>query len=129
MLFRKPKGVREMEETPPGESRQVYTTISVLGIVVLAAGLVLLFFTFYLAYKLFQDPSFLLFTEISAFSEGEELDLEAMGVGQMIAPILSQFFTNLIFAIGAIGALYAIASVAAKIAYQGIQLFRARTQR
>jgi len=118
-----------MEETPPGESRQVYTTISVLGIVVLAAGLVLLFFTFYLAYKLFQDPSFLLFTEISAFSEGEELDLEAMGVGQMIAPILSQFFTNLIFAIGAIGALYAIASVAAKIAYQGIQLFRARTQR
>lgn len=114
-----------MEETPPGENKQVSTTISIVGIIVLVAGLGLLFFTFYLAYKLSQDPSFLLFVKISA-PEGMTSP-EAMG--EVIGTNLSQFFTNLIFAIGAIGALYVMASVAAKIASQGIQLFRARTQR
>lgn len=89
--------------------------IGIPGLVIFCVGLGLLFFVFYLAYHLFQDPTLFAFTETSQAGEGEMMALD-----------FNRFFTNILYVIISFAALAIMGSAAGRIASKGIELFKSR---
>jgi len=86
--------------------------IGIPGLAIFCVGLGLLFFVFYLAYQLFQDPTMLTFVKTSpAGGEGE---------------IFNRLFTNIILVAISLVALAIMGGAAGKIASKGIELFKSR---